>query len=62
VIAGAFDGELLVTRKLEIRSTAHIKGRISATHIAVAEGAVIDADIDVTSGAPIERFAEKRHD
>lgn len=62
LIAGIFDGELWVERKLEIRASARIKGRISATHIAVAEGAIIEADIVVTSGAPIERFTERRQD
>jgi cytoskeletal protein CcmA (bactofilin family) len=62
LIAGAFNGELWVERKLEIRASARIQGRISATHIAVAEGAIIEADVVVTSGAPIERFAEKRGD
>jgi cytoskeletal protein CcmA (bactofilin family) len=62
LLAGAFEGELLITNKLEIRATARIKGRISAAHVAVAEGAVIEADITVASGAAIERFAEKRTD
>jgi cytoskeletal protein CcmA (bactofilin family) len=62
LVAGVFDGELWVNRKLEIRATARLTGRISATHIAVAEGAIIEADIVVTSGAPIERFSERRQD
>lgn len=62
LVAGAFDGELLIQGKLEIRSTARIRGRISAAHVAVAEGAMIEAEIAVASGTPIERFSEKRHD
>ena len=62
LVAGGFDGELLIEGKLEIRATARIKGRISAAHVAVAEGAVIEAEIAVVSGAPIVRFTEKRLD
>jgi Integral membrane protein CcmA involved in cell shape determination len=61
LVAGLFEGELWVNRKLEVRASARLRGKISATHIAVAEGAIIEADIIVTSGAPIERFAERRH-
>jgi cytoskeletal protein CcmA (bactofilin family) len=62
LVAGHFDGELWVENKLEIRASARLTGRISATHIAVAEGAIIEADIVVTSGTPIQRFSEKRQD
>lgn len=62
LVAGSFDGELLIQGKLEIRATARIKGRISAAHVAVAEGAVIEAEIAVDNGAPIVRFTEKRLD
>ena len=62
LVAGAFDGELLVNGKLEIRATAQIRGRISAAHVAVAEGALIEAEIAVSSGAPSERCTERRYD
>lgn len=60
LLAGSFDGTLTVNGKLEVRSTARIKGKISAQHIAIAEGAVVEAELCVLSGAEIQRFAEKR--
>ena len=61
LLAGALEGELTVTGKLEVRATARINGQISARQIAIAEGAVIHGDITVVSGEPIQRFVEKRH-
>ncbi|MGD9841723.1 MAG: polymer-forming cytoskeletal protein [Steroidobacteraceae bacterium] len=60
LLAGNFSGQLTVNGKLEIRSGAHIQGRISAQHIAIAEGAMVEAELSVLSGAEIQRFAEKR--
>jgi cytoskeletal protein CcmA (bactofilin family) len=60
LLAGHMDGELVVNGKLEIRSSARISGKITAQQLAIAEGALVEADITVLSGAPIERFAEKR--
>lgn len=60
LLAGQLDGELVATGKLEIRATARITGHITAQQIAIAEGAVIAADMTVSSGAPIQRFEEKR--
>lgn len=61
LLAGALEGELVVTGKLEVRATARINGQITAQQIAIAEGAVIDGGITVVSGEPIQRFVEKRH-
>lgn len=60
VIAGTFTGSLTVQDKLEIGYTAVIRGRVSARTIAIARGAVVDGEIEVTSGAPILQFEEKR--
>lgn len=60
LLAGSFEGQLVVNGKLEIRATARIQGQITAQQIAIAEGAVIAADMTVSSGAPIQRFEEKR--
>lgn len=62
LVAGALHGELLVDGKLEVRATARINGQITARQIAIAEGAVIDGDMTVLSGEPVQRFVEKRHD
>lgn len=60
LVAGHMEGELVVNGKLEVRATARFKGQISAQQVAIAEGAVIEAEITVLSGAPIQRFEEKR--
>lgn len=62
LVAGVLHGELMVDGKLEVRATARINGQITARRIAIAEGAVIDGEITVVSGEPIQRFIEKRHD
>lgn len=61
LLAGILEGELTVAGKLEVRATARINGQITARQIAIAEGAVIQGDITVSSGEPIQRFVEKRH-
>jgi cytoskeletal protein CcmA (bactofilin family) len=61
LLAGKLDGALVVAGKLEIRTTARINGQITARQIAIAEGAIIEGDITVLSGEPIQRFVEKRH-
>ena len=63
VIAGKITGGLAVTGKLEIGYTAVIRGSVSARTIAIAKGAIVDGDIVVTSGTPLQEFEEKRrHD
>lgn len=60
VIAGQWQGEIIASEKLEIRKSARIHGTVSARSIAVAQGAVIDGEMSVTTGAPVVRFEEKR--
>ncbi len=50
ILAGEVEGTVLIREKLEIRKTARIKGTVQARVIAVAEGAVIDGEMAVTSG------------
>lgn len=59
LLAGRFEGELTVTGKLEIRSTARISGRLTAQHIAIAEGAHVAASLQVLSGSDVQHFTEK---
>lgn len=59
-IGGTFVGMLMVDGKLEILASAVIRGRVTARQIAIAEGAVIEGDVSVTSTEPIVRFKEKR--
>jgi cytoskeletal protein CcmA (bactofilin family) len=60
VIAGHVTGSLIVAGKLEIGYTAVIHGKVSARIIAIAKGAIVDGEIQTTSGAPIQEFEEKR--
>jgi cytoskeletal protein CcmA (bactofilin family) len=60
VIAGKITGALTVRGKLEIGYTAVIRGKVSARTIAIAKGAIIDGDIEVTSETPMLEFEEKR--
>jgi cytoskeletal protein CcmA (bactofilin family) len=61
-IAGQINGSLTVVDKLEIGDTAVIRGRVSAASIAIATGAIVEGEIEVTSGKPIVRFDENRSD
>jgi len=60
VIAGEIIGSLTVAEKLEIGYTAVIRGKVSARTIAIAKGAIVDGEIEVTSDAKVVRFEEKR--
>ncbi len=60
VIAGRITGRLTIDQKLEIGATAVIKGHVTAKTLAIANGAVIDGEVTVTSGTPVVKFEEKR--
>lgn len=60
IIAGKVTGSLMIAEKIEIRKSARIRGSVSARSIAVAQGAVIEGDLAVTSGASVVRYEEKR--
>jgi cytoskeletal protein CcmA (bactofilin family) len=60
IIAGTIVGGLAVKDRLEIGYTAVIRGKVSARTIAIAKGAIVDGEIEVTSDAPIVEFDEKR--
>src|ERR1700721_4618663 len=49
IVAGKITGGLRVRDKLEIGYTAVIRGKVSARTIAIAKGAIVDREIDVTS-------------
>jgi cytoskeletal protein CcmA (bactofilin family) len=60
IVAGKITGGLIVKDKLEIGYTAVIRGRVSARTIAIAKGAIVDGQIEVTSDSPVVEFEEKR--
>lgn len=60
VVAGEIHGTLIVAEKLEIGSTAVIRGRVMARQIAIARGATIDGEMQVTGVEPVVEFDERR--
>jgi cytoskeletal protein CcmA (bactofilin family) len=60
VVAGEIEGAVTIADKLEIRKTARIRGMVTARTIAIAEGAVIEGDMAVTSNTPVVHYDEKR--
>ena len=60
ILAGTIRGQVFVHEKLEIRKTARITGAVAAKVIAIAQGAVIEGDIQVLGDAPVVHFQEKR--
>jgi cytoskeletal protein CcmA (bactofilin family) len=62
VVAGEVVGTMAVSEKLEIRKTARIRGIVQARTIAIAQGAIIEGEMAVTSGSPVVRYEEKRQE
>jgi cytoskeletal protein CcmA (bactofilin family) len=62
IVAGKITGGLSVKDKLEIGRDAVIRGKVSARTIAIAKGAIVDGEIEVTSDTPMMQFEEKRRD
>jgi len=60
VIAGHVEGDVFARERVEIAGTATVSGSISGHSIAVAVGAIIEGEINVTSGKEPIRFKEKR--
>lgn len=60
IVAGTVDGDVVASNRIEIASTARISGSLAGLCIAVAEGAVIQGKITVTSGGKPKPFEERR--
>lgn len=60
IVGGTVEGDVVARQRIEIAGTARITGSLSGKQIAVAEGAIIDGDIKVTSGEAPIKFQEKR--
>ena len=60
IVAGKITGSLKVEGKLEIGHTAVVRGKVSARSVVIAKGAIIDGEIEVTSGESVVHFVEKR--
>lgn len=60
VLAGKLVGDIIVSDKLELASTAVVDGRVSARRIAIARGAQLLGEIQCTGSEPIVQFEERR--
>jgi cytoskeletal protein CcmA (bactofilin family) len=60
VIAGTLAGSIECSGPVEVGSAAVIKGAVTAKTLAIANGAVIEGEIQVTSGQKVVKFEEKR--
>lgn len=60
IVAGTVDGDVIANGRVEISGTARVAGSLAGNSIAVAEGAVIEGEIKVLSGAKPIQFEEKR--
>ena len=60
IIAGHVEGDIIAAGRVEITDTARITGTVSATAIAVAEGAVVEGVMKTTSQSEPIGFIEKR--
>ena len=62
IVAGEVHGEVVGHKKIELAQTAKIVGSLTGPTVAVAEGAVIEGSIKMTSGATPVRFVDRRTD
>ena len=60
VVAGTVEGDVIAEQRVEILGSARVTGSLSGNSIAVAEGAIIEGEIKVMSGASPTTFQEKR--
>ena len=60
IIAGTVEGDVIALQRVEVAGTAKVTGSLAGDSIAVAEGAIIEGEIRVTSGDEPLHFEEKR--
>jgi cytoskeletal protein CcmA (bactofilin family) len=60
IVGGIVEGNVVARGRIEIAGTARVTGSLMGKSIAVAEGAIIDGEIKVTSGETPVKFQEKR--
>jgi cytoskeletal protein CcmA (bactofilin family) len=60
LVSGQITGSIVVAKKIEIRRSAVIRGRVSARTIAMARGATVEGEVSVTGTEPIVEFDERR--
>jgi cytoskeletal protein CcmA (bactofilin family) len=52
IIAGAFEGDANATQRIELCSTARVRGAIRAPRVSVADGGVLEGRCDMTGEEP----------
>ena len=60
VIGGIVDGDVVAADRVEVAERARVTGSLTGASIAVAEGAVVDGEIKVTSGGAPKIFKDRR--
>lgn len=60
IVAGVVEGDVIASKRVEIAGTARVTGSLRGNSIAVAEGAIIEGEITVTTGDAPLKFQEKR--
>jgi cytoskeletal protein CcmA (bactofilin family) len=60
LIAGTVDGDVTAKDKMEIISTARIKGKITSAVLAIAEGAIHEGVVAMAGKPDVKRFKDKR--
>lgn len=60
IVAGVVEGNINASGRVEISDTAKVSGVVISEAIAVAEGAVVDGEMQTTGREPPIKFVEKR--
>jgi cytoskeletal protein CcmA (bactofilin family) len=60
IIAGEVNGDVIAKVKLELAPTAKIVGNVTGPVVAIAEGAVVEGSMHMSSQGEITHFSEKR--
>ena len=60
IVAGSVVGEVNAKGKLEILSTARIKGTLVSSSLAIAEGAIHEGEVKMTIESDVTRFTDRR--
>ena len=60
LIAGTVEGDVTARDKMEIISTARIKGKITSTVLAIAEGAIHEGVVAMSGKPDVTRYKDKR--
>ena len=60
VISGIVDGDVVAADRVEIAEHARVTGTLTGASIAVAEGAIVEGEIKVTTGGAPKIFKDRR--